>query len=33
MGRPGGEYTPLEQLRSVIIRLEENWACFRVFDY
>jgi transposase-like protein len=33
MGRPGAEYTPLEQLRSVIIRLEENWARFRVFDY
>lgn len=33
MGRPGGEYTPVEQLRSVIIRLEENWARFRVFDY
>ena len=32
-GRPGGEYTPLEQLRSVMIRLEENWARFRVFDY
>jgi transposase-like protein len=33
MGRPGGEYTPLEQLRSVVIRLAENWARFRVFDY
>ncbi len=33
MGRPGAEYTPLEQLRSVIIRLAENWSRFRVFDW
>lgn len=33
MGRPGAEYTPVEQLRSVIIRLEENWSRFRTFDY
>lgn len=33
MGRSGAEYTPVEQLRSLIIRLEENWARFRVFDY
>ena len=33
MGRTDAEYTPLEQLRSVIIRLAENWARFRVFDW
>jgi transposase-like protein len=33
MGRPGAEYTSVDQLRSIIIRLEENWARFRVFDY
>lgn len=33
MGRLGAEYTPVEQLRSVIIRLAENWARFRVFDW
>lgn len=33
MGRQGSEYTPLEQLRSVITRLAENWARFRVFDW
>ena len=33
MGRPGADYTPLEKLRSVIIRLAENWARFRVFDW
>jgi transposase-like protein len=29
----GSEYTPCEQLRSIIIRLAENWARFRVFDW
>jgi transposase-like protein len=29
----GSEYTPLEQLRSIIIRLAENWARYRVFDW
>jgi transposase-like protein len=29
----GGEYTPFDQLRSVIIRLADNWARFRVFDW
>lgn len=33
MGRLGAEYTPVEQLRSVVIRLAENWARFRVFDW
>jgi transposase-like protein len=33
MGREGSEYTPLEQLRSVITRLADNWARFRVFDW
>jgi transposase-like protein len=30
---PGSEYTPVEQLRSLIIRLSDNWARFRVFDW
>lgn len=33
MGRAESEYTPLEQLRSLIVRLAENWARFRVFDW
>ena len=33
MGKLGGEYTPMEQLRYLIIRLAENWARFRVFDW
>lgn len=33
MGRPGSEYTPVDQLRSLILRLAENWAHFRVFDW
>jgi transposase-like protein len=33
MGRSDSQYTPLEQLRSLIIRLAENWARFRVFDW
>jgi len=32
MGRPNAEYTPVEKLRYVIIRLAENWERFRVFD-
>lgn len=31
-GRLNAEYTPVEKLRYVIIRLAENWARFRVFD-
>jgi transposase-like protein len=33
MGRKGSEYTSLDQLRSLLIRLAENWAHFRVFDW
>jgi hypothetical protein len=33
MGRADSPYTPLEQLRSLIVRLAENWARFRVFDW
>jgi hypothetical protein len=33
MGRADSAYTPLEQLRSLIVRLAENWARFRVFDW
>jgi len=33
MGRPKSEYTPVEQLRSFIIRIAENRARFRVFDW
>lgn len=29
----GSEFTPLEQLRFLLIRLAENWARFRVFDW
>lgn len=32
-GRPGVEYTPLDQFRSLVLRLAENWARFRVFDW
>ena len=32
-GRAGSEYTPLDQLRSLLLRLSENWARFRVFDW
>jgi transposase-like protein len=31
--RSGEEYTALDQLRSLLIRLAENWAHFRVFDW
>jgi hypothetical protein len=33
MGRSGSEYTPLDQLRSLLIRLVENWTRFRLFDW
>ena len=33
MGKMGREYTPLEQQRNLIIRLAENWARFRIFDW
>jgi transposase-like protein len=33
MGKDGSQYTPLDQLRSLILRLSENWAHFRVFDW
>jgi transposase-like protein len=29
----GDEYTPEEQLRSLVLRLSENWSRFRVFDW
>jgi transposase-like protein len=29
----GSEYTPLEQLRVLVVRLSENWTRFRVFDW
>ena len=32
-GRTGSEFTPVDKLRSLIIRLAENWAQFRVFDW
>ena len=31
--RAGSESTPLDQLRYLIVRLSENWARFRVFDW
>jgi transposase-like protein len=33
MGRVGSEYAPVDQLRSLLIRLIENWSRFRVFDW
>jgi transposase-like protein len=33
MGRTDSAYTPMEQLRSLIVRLAENWTRFRVFDW
>jgi transposase-like protein len=33
MGKEGSQYTPLDQLRYLILRLAENWAHFRVFDW
>lgn len=32
-GRAGSNYTPVDKLRSMILRLAENWARFRVFDW
>jgi len=32
-GRPGNEYAPVDRLRSMIVRLANNWAHFRVFDW
>jgi transposase-like protein len=32
-GRNGSEYSPLDQLRYLILRLVENWARYRVFDW
>ncbi len=32
-GRKGSTYTPLDQLRGLILRLIENWSRFRVFDW
>jgi hypothetical protein len=32
-GKAGSEYTPVEPLRYLLIRLAENWAHFRVFDW
>jgi transposase-like protein len=29
----GGERSPLEQLRNLLIRLSEHWASYRVFDW
>jgi transposase-like protein len=32
-GRNRSEYSPLDQLRYLILRLVENWARYRVFDW
>lgn len=32
-GRNGAEYSPLDQLRLLLVRLAENWARYRVFDW
>jgi transposase-like protein len=32
-GRIGSEYTPVDKLRSLIVRLADNWVKFRVFDW
>jgi transposase-like protein len=32
-GRNGSEYSSLDQLRYILVRLAENWARFRVFDW
>jgi transposase-like protein len=31
--RAGGEFPPVDKLRFLIVRLAENWAKFRVFDW
>jgi transposase-like protein len=33
MGKEGSQYSPLDQLRYLILRLAENWTHFRVFDW
>ena len=32
-GRAGEEWSPVDKLRALIVRLAENWAKFRVFDW
>ena len=32
-GQMGNEWTPVDKLRSLILRLAGNWARFRVFDW
>jgi transposase-like protein len=32
-GHRGGELSPLEQLRYLLVRLAENWSRYRVFDW
>jgi transposase len=32
-GRNGSELSPLDQLRFLLVRLAQNWARFRVFDW
>lgn len=32
-GRSGSEFSPLDQLRYLLVRLSENWARYRVFDW
>jgi transposase-like protein len=32
-GRNGSELSPLDQLRYLLVRLSENWARYRVFDW
>jgi transposase-like protein len=32
-GRNGSELSPLDQLRYLLVRLAENWARYRVFDW
>jgi transposase-like protein len=32
-GRNGSELSPLDQLRFLLVRLAENWARYRVFDW
>lgn len=32
-GRNGSDYSPLDQLRFLLVRLAQNWARYRVFDW
>jgi hypothetical protein len=32
-GRNGSEYSPLDQLRFLLVRLAQHWARYRVFDW